>query len=662
MRKRLSTMFHKCWGVLITANPLIAVFLFFLALDLFARAGGGGKYSGRRSGGGSSFGGGGGGGDGDGIGIIIFLLIRLAIEHPVIGIPLLVIGVPAVIYFGYKSKNKVEHYHQGRTIQRTHEVRDRISLDDGLSSIRRQDSNFDKGAFLDRIKIAFMKLQDAWSKQDLGQVRAFISDGIYERFSLQINDQKAEGVRDHMEEINVSSMSIAHAEVEKVFETITVRINASAVDYQVDLKTGKRVSGSKRSDSFVEYWTFIRKPGAEMKAESGLIEGNCPNCGAALQVNESAKCPACQAVIKSGEYDWILSEITQESEWQAGSKSRLPGVDKLQRVDRHFSVQQLEDRASVMFWRYVDSLCSGRIDPIRKMATDECCDALLKKFAPNEKGVRYVPGDTAVGAVDTLGIAVDEPMDRALVKVRWSATRISVDSNGKKKVVAQSTVMTDMFVLARTHGATAAQEGALSSAHCPNCGAPVSDEVSDACDYCNTVLNDGNSDWVLVAVAKPHDDVVSQVKSGFHGGLKVASAGTPIREEVGGMEVAAWLLKVMLADGHVDDKERELLHHYADARHIPRSQMDAMIETAAQGHFECPEPQGTQECRQWMGSMARMALADGFVSKDEEAALLELGKHLDYSAYDVKHVITEERKLMYRESKQVMRQIKMKSE
>ena len=69
------------------------VFLWF-ATDVLARVGGGQSYGGGR-------GGGSGGGDGGGLGALIYLLIRfliwLTIEHPLIGIPVDIIVISAVI-------------------------------------------------------------------------------------------------------------------------------------------------------------------------------------------------------------------------------------------------------------------------------------------------------------------------------------------------------------------------------------------------------------------------------------------------------------------------------------------------------------------------------------------------------------------------------------
>ena len=46
---------------------------------------------------------------------------------------------------------------------------------------------------------------------------------------------------------------------------------------------------------------------------------------------------------------------------------------------------------------------------------------------------------------------------------------------------------------------------AISSAHCPGCGAPEKGGTSPACEHCGVTLNDGRHGWVLTAVRSPQE-------------------------------------------------------------------------------------------------------------------------------------------------------------
>ena len=63
-----------------------------------------------------------------------------------------------------------------------------------------------------------------------------------------------------------------------------------------------------------------------------------------------------------------------------------------------------------------------------------------------------------------------------------------------------------LFVFTRQANAKTEVAKGISSAHCPNCGAPESGGTSGACEFCGTALNDGSHGWVLDATLGMADD------------------------------------------------------------------------------------------------------------------------------------------------------------
>ncbi len=185
------------------SRPALRVGLVVLAVLVvgssiaFARAGGGWGYSG---GGGGGFSGGGGGGDGE----ILFYLIWLAIRYPAIGVPALLIFL-GVSFFGGR---KVQDHRVTRTIVRATRAQAGVDRNSKLAEIRARDPGFDLTAFLGRARSAFVKIQEAWCAHDLGKIRPFISDGVMQRFSIQIAMQKTEGLRNKMEQIKIIVCSV----------------------------------------------------------------------------------------------------------------------------------------------------------------------------------------------------------------------------------------------------------------------------------------------------------------------------------------------------------------------------------------------------------------------------------------------------------------------
>jgi len=477
----------------------IITFLLVSPASLFARAGGGEGYHGGGGGGGGGHGGGhGGGGDN---GWILYLLFELFIHHPLVGLALIVIiGILYLVYGRNSPPNATSRNLSGLGAPQTGADRQEIQR------LRANDPNFDEQAFYHRVDLAFGKIQVAWCSQNLAGVRPFISDGVHERFTLQFAEQRAQGWRDQMDNIAVHGISFTELRSDGLFDELSVRIDASAADYHVSLTDGRPLRGTAAPERFVEIWSFLRHRGAVTQpGKAGLIEGNCPNCGAPVELNQSANCSHCKALLRSGQYDWVLSEITQEVEWHGARHGDLPGVAVLRSRDPDFNAVELEDRASVMFWRKATADRLGKIDPLRKAASEAFCQAYAPMLRPGQEGQRQFYIDCAVGSVALLGVSSDGQGDRAVVEVRWSGKRVAGAPNQAPRVLEENHLAYSLFVLWRQPGAKTDIGKGISSAHCPTCGAPESDSASNACEFCGSVLNDGAHGWVLVDIANRND-------------------------------------------------------------------------------------------------------------------------------------------------------------
>ncbi|MGN6370437.1 MAG: zinc-ribbon domain-containing transport protein [Phycisphaerae bacterium] len=383
-----------------------------------------------------------------------------------------------------------------------------------IQSLRNTDPAFDPTRFYARIETAFLAIQNAWSTQNLDPVRPFISDAILERFSIQFDEQKFLGYRNLMKNVSVESVRLASVESDHLYDTATVRIRASAIDMELT-PDGTLRGGSPTTEPFTEYWSFLRKRGAQT-VNQGLIEGHCPNCGAQVDINQNANCPHCNALLKSPQYDWILTEITQADEWQP-TAARPTGLQDLLQRDPHFTTADLEDRTSVMFWRLRLSDRLPSPDPLRKIAIPAFIQRFAARFPADAAGNRQVYLDCGVGSVTTLALAPGNPQsnesDHALVEVRWSGILYRLHPHAAPQKTAADNLFYSWYILKRSPSARTDPEKTISSAHCPNCGAPLSNTASNACDYCNTVLTDGTHGWLLDHVTPRNDP---EVKAFFH--------------------------------------------------------------------------------------------------------------------------------------------------
>lgn len=616
---------------------LAILFLLALASESFARAGGGGGFhgggSGRSGGGGFHSSGGGfryGGGGGSRSGTPLPPGIVLAI--------FVIIIVIAILNAWQQQRNQENAIiRRGRALLSD---RERANM---LAALVNNDPNFDIERFRARIATAFTKIQNAWSMQDLSTVRAFISDGVYERFSLQFGEQLAAGWRNVMENVSVDNVALAQVTADSVFQIVAVRIAARATDYRVRIPAGQVISGTDDSGPFAEVWTFLRRRGAQSLTADGLIEGNCPNCGAAIEMNQNANCAHCGALLRSGEHDWVLTEITQEFEWSSDRPRDLPGVAEITARDPQFNLADLEDTASVVFWRAAAATRIGKSDPLRKLASSKFIESFEPTLKPPPGEARRFYGDCAVGSVQTAGVVSTDEWDNALVQVHWEGELFIAPPGEAPRSTHQRSQQRTVFQLSRRATARSDASRAVSSSHCPSCGAPEAGGTTSACEFCGAVLNDGTRSWILAAINTPTQ--AANMLATAQPSLAPSRSESTARPAP--VAALAWMAKLAVCDGQLDPRERELLVDVARRHDVPTDRLQALLAAARNGNFDPPAPADDAQARQWLTAMADAALADGQIAHAESEMLLKTGQRIGLSRYDVQQLLAQRRTALY---------------
>lgn len=611
-----------------------------------------------RAGGGEGFGGGGSGGGSsdDGIFWLIYVLLELAFDYPPIGIPLVIAIVIFCVYASFQGNSGyVSH-----TIRRAEAQKVTTDRERALAAVKARDPKFDEQQFLNRASQAFLKIQQAWSSQNLATVRPFISDGIRERFSIQFTMQQAQGYRNQLDNVSLKYARTAAIESDSQFDTIHVEFRAAADDYRVEIATGRRIGATEVPAEFVEYWSFNRRPGAKTLARAGGMEGHCPHCGAPLEIVDRAQCGSCKSVVNSGEHDWVLAEITQAQEWRVPEdEAHRPGLANLKAVDPAFCTQHIEDRVSVMFWRLRAAEFCGDVAQIAPVASAEFRSLFASRVAGESP--RRFSQDPAVGKVELVEAARDDGhgLDRLQVVVRWSGTLCEGDPRGSFREVYAKAIRTHVFSLIRRVGVKSRSDAAFSSASCAQCGAPIAVSNDAACPFCGTSLNDGRYDWVLESVepwssrkqVAPADESHCESKSTSPSRMP----GHSSRELQTELSLAV-LATIAAADGQIDASERKSLARLGARRGLSREDVDALLKTAVAGDAELPVPTDSREAADFLRQMVETSLADGNVSSRERKLLRLYARRMKLSDADVKLEIARQRKARFQAAKEFLRQ------
>lgn len=602
----------------------------------FARGGGGEHYSSNRSSsrssGHGSGGGGSGGGDGDGLGEMLLFVAEMTFRYPKVMCPLLVVF--AVGWYFYQSSNDPTVTTRKALERREAETRTLVSardVDGWVNALKLRDPDFELLALLDKVKALFLQLQDAWFKRDLTPLRPFLSDATYQRFNVQLKLMNAQGIRDALADIQVLDLQIIGLDQSAWFDTVHIRVKAQMRDTDVvaSASDAEAIAAARRVpiEPFIEVWSFVRKPGARTKIGADLSQGKCPNCGAPFRGGATNSCEYCGAVVNSGNYDWTLSEITQGVEHIRGY-AMVDGLKAAREADPALNLEILEDRASLIFWKWIDAQSSAESRRLAKLATEDFTAQLDEELATIARaGRRKVFLECAVGGVTTRQLHRRDGYDRVDIEIRWSA-RMGTLPAGTRPPHLPTAPQRWVFSLIRKEGAQTRVDTGMATDRCASCGAALTDSASPSCDYCGVLLSGGERDWVLAAARTyeawnaAEDRHFAQVTSHAH------ARDAEVILDPGERERLLYMMASMAAaDGSVDEREKRLLRLCAERWSVPWSQVEATLR-ADPGSFMRLPPKQSPEAETFLRTLVKMALVDGRIDRKERQMLESMALRL----------------------------------
>ncbi|WP_026835428.1 TIM44-like domain-containing protein [Eubacterium xylanophilum] len=172
------------------------------------------------------------------------------------------------------------------------------------------DPEFDEAEFRERWSNLYIQMQDCWRDKDIEPVKPYFTDAFFNQCDRQVQSMKQQGVTNYVERIAVLEVAPLGFYQTSDMDHIVVRVNTRIVDYTLDDATGNLVSGDRSAEKFMVYeWDVCRKTGITTSQSEGVKSLNCPHCGAAININQTAKCPYCDSIVTIDNEDWALDSI-----------------------------------------------------------------------------------------------------------------------------------------------------------------------------------------------------------------------------------------------------------------------------------------------------------------------------------------------------------------
>ncbi len=143
----------------------------------------------------------------------------------------------------------------------------------GVELIKGMDPSFNETSFKNLAEDLFFKIQGSWTKRDLSGIHQLLSTEMLNILQQDVNSLLAEKRINRLENIGIRNVEIVDVGQDRGEEFITVKFQASLLDYTVDEKSGQILSGSSTDPvKFLEYWIFARNVGERNWVLAGITQ------------------------------------------------------------------------------------------------------------------------------------------------------------------------------------------------------------------------------------------------------------------------------------------------------------------------------------------------------------------------------------------------------
>ncbi|MCL2778327.1 MAG: TIM44-like domain-containing protein [Polyangiaceae bacterium] len=492
----------------ITISVVIAVAMLLDAgLAAASRPGGGSSYSGGHSGGGGSSSGGGGGGDGIG------LLIWLCFEHPLIGIPVVLV----ILFIAYRARSQKrsagsEWSTVGRAasllanpasffasvaapVVSNHPIRPE------LEAIRRTDPAFSIVVFEDFLYFLYAEMHRARGASGLDALAPYIADNV--RAVLRGDSRITE-----VTGIIIGSLTYDNVVVHDDGSAIvTVTIESNYVERY-------RPHGEQRFFA-KEKITLVRAAGARSRTPDKARTLNCPNCGGPLSAMRGTTCGYCHTQIAATQKDWAITSLQLVERELRGplltsnvqeEGTNLPTVvdpnahaifSQIQAKDPTFQWARLEGRIGLIFQEFHAGWVSRDPAKMRPFLSDNLFQSQLYwiDLYRAAKCINRTDG-SRITHVELASATTDAFYDSVTVRLYATGLDFTISEDGKLLSGSQSRprAYSEYWTLIRGAQKKPTDKG---DKQCPNCGAPLNINMAGNCQYCRVKVTSGEYDWVL---------------------------------------------------------------------------------------------------------------------------------------------------------------------
>lgn len=172
------------------------------------------------------------------------------------------------------------------------------------------DPGFSESELTQRISNLYVQMQQCWTAKDISSLRPYFTDAFFAQMDRQLDELRTNKRTNHVERIAVLYVKLLGYRQQAGMDEIIAEVQTRIVDYTISDATGEVLSGDRNAEKLMTYeYTLTRPTGQTTAAETQTAVTNCPNCGATVNINRTAKCPYCDSIITVDNQSFVISAI-----------------------------------------------------------------------------------------------------------------------------------------------------------------------------------------------------------------------------------------------------------------------------------------------------------------------------------------------------------------
>lgn len=183
-----------------------------------------------------------------------------------------------------------------------------------FDELKASDPAFSEQLFYGRVNEMFLAIQKSWEARNMEPARRFLSQQQFDVLAGGVGEYVRNGTVNKLDSIHIDKIMPISVTREGDSDYVKVIITATVIDYTIDERSKEIVNpgvlgDGKTPKTFDEYWTLVRKIGAQTKADATI--NKCPNCGGPVTDGNFVKCAYCGTMMNNPALDWVLLRIEQ---------------------------------------------------------------------------------------------------------------------------------------------------------------------------------------------------------------------------------------------------------------------------------------------------------------------------------------------------------------